>query len=272
MLRILEGICLWAGVTGYTVSFVLALAALVFRKDKYYAHSWLASVGALVLHTLTIAIRWVESGHAPVLWTYEHALFSSWFIALIMVLFAWRLPSVRVMGVVVAPVILLVLGYGLMSHGTATEPLPPPYKGNWLWLHVFFAWIAYSAFTVSAGSAILQLLKASGKMAWTRRLPDEKTLDDLTFRIICFGFIGLTFEMGAGALWAYGLWGRYWGWDRMETWTLVSWFIYAIYLHLRAIHGWRGQRMAWVAILGYIVMFVAFGGLAMMKGLHAPLL
>jgi ABC-type transport system involved in cytochrome c biogenesis permease subunit len=124
--------------------------------------------------------------------------------------------------------------------------------------------------------AVLQLLKikSSGDRGGglLSRLPGAETLEDLTFRIICFGFVSLAVEMGAGAIWAYKLWGRYWAWDPMETWTLISWLTYALYLHLKVTMGWRGARMAWLAIIAFVFILIAFGGMAMMMGLHAPLL
>ena len=78
--------------------------------------------------------------------------------------------------------------------------------------------------------------------------------------------------MGAGAIWAYGLWGRYWGWDPMETWTLISWLTYGLYIHLRATMGWRDARGAWLALVAFVFILIAFGGIAMMRGLHATLI
>lgn len=275
-MRVLEGLFLWWGIAFYAVSFCLYLWGIIFKKDRVTHLAWRAFVTAFILHTLTIVARWIESGHPPVLWTFEHTLASGWFVALVFILVGIRSPATRLAGVLVSPVILMILGYGIMSQGTAIEPLPPPYKSNWLWVHVTFAWLAYSAFAISAVVAVLQLLKSRRRAGrggvFLDRLPGAETLEDLTFRVILFGFIGLTVEMGAGAIWAYGLWGRYWAWDPMETWTLISWLTYGLFLHLRMTMRWRGVRMAWLAIVAFVFIFITFGGIGYMKGLHATLI
>lgn len=275
-MRLFEGISLWVGVFFYVVSFSLFLGGVIFKKERQVSFAWKGFIAAFVFHTTTIVVRWIESGHLPVLWPYEHALLSSWFVALIFIITCRWVSGLKIMGIAVFPAVLMVLGYGIMNQGVGIEPLPPPYQSNWLWVHVIFAWLAYSAFAFSAVVAILYLLKEralrkGNDSGLFQRLPSPEILDDLTFRIAFFGFVGLTIEMGAGAIWAYGLWGRYWAWDPMETWTLISWLIYALYLHLRVTMGWRGTKMAWIAIIAFASIFIAFGGIAMMMGLHGTL-
>lgn len=271
-MRLLEGIFLWAGLFFYVVSFSLFLSGAVFGREKQTLFAWRGFIAAFSLHSATIVVRWIESGHPPVLWTYEHALLSSWFVALIFIVSGRWASAIKTAGSAVSAVILMVLGYGIMSKETGIEPLPPPYQSNWLWVHVTFAWLAYSAFAFAAVVAVFYLLKEKGAGGFLKRLPLPDALDILTFRIVSLGFVGLTVEMGAGAIWAYGLWGRYWAWDPMETWTLISWVTYALYLHLRVTMGWSGARMAWLAIIAFCFVLIAFGGIAMMKGLHVTLI
>jgi cytochrome c-type biogenesis protein CcsB len=273
---IYEGIILWAAIGFYMMAFFVYLYAIVFRRDRTLSWGWRFIVTAFIFHVATMIVRWVITGHPPVLWTYEHALLSSWCVSLIFIITGTLRSSVRLIGIIVAPVVMLIIGYGLMSHGTAHEPLPPPYKSNWLWVHVAFAWFAYSAFALSAFAASVYLLKERAERVggWTflKRVPSLNILDDIIFRIIFFGFVGLSIEMGAGAIWAFGLWGRYWAWDPMETWTLISWLTYALYMHLWVTMKWRGSRMAWLSIAAFITILIAFGGIAMMFGLHATLI
>ena len=273
-----EGLLLWSAIALYVAAFTCFLSAAVFSKDRHGHLAWWAFVSGFALHTLTIVVRWVESGHPPVLWTFEHALASSWFVALVFIAAVRWAPFIRSAGVVVVPFVLFVLGYGMMAQGTGVEPLPPPYRSNWLWVHVSFAWLAYSAFAFASFVALFHLLKVmamrrgGGEGGVLARFPAPEALDELTFKVILFGFIGLTVEMGAGAIWAFGLWGRYWAWDPMETWTLISWVAYGLYLHLRVTMGWRGTRMAWVTLVAFVFILIAFGGIAYMKGLHTTLI
>lgn len=235
---------------------------------------WYFYVLAFVTHTLLIIIRWYLSGHPPVYWTYEHALASSWFAAFIFFGAVYITKPLKVLNFLITPFVLIVLIYGYQTGFTYIEGLPVAYQSNWMWIHATFAWMAYSSFAFSFFISIIYILKfkAIGPAKFLNLFPELDVLDLTIFRIIIFGFISLTIEMGAGAIWAYDLWGRYWGWDPMETWTLISWIAYVLYLHLRTTMGWKGVRSAWISILAFIFIFIAFGGIAMMKDLHKPLL
>ncbi len=92
----------------------------------------------------------------------------------------------------------------------------------------------------------------------TGRLPSAATLDRLAYRIIAFGFPIWTFAVMAGAIWAQEAWGRYWGWDPKETWSFITWTIFAGYLHARATSGWRGRRAAVIALAGFASLLVTY--------------
>lgn len=271
----LEGFLLWTAIAIYTVSFFSYLWCFIFKKEQYTDLIWKILLSAWIFQTICMVLRAVEAGHPPVYYTFEHALTSTWFVGMIYLVASRKSKKMQIMGVIVSAFIIMVIGYGMMSYGTQHEPLPPPYQNNWLWVHVTFAWFAYSAFLCSSVVAVLYLLRLKAYNLFSERfwdrLPSSEEMEELSFRIIIFGFIGLTIEMGAGAIWAYSLWGRYWAWDPMETWTLISWVTYAMYLHLRVTMGWRGAKIVWVALLAFIFIFISFGGLAMMKGLHQPL-
>lgn len=279
-MRFLEGALLWLGVSGFFFNFLFHLSAIVFKKDKLHKVAHYLFVFGFVFLTFSIAVRWVESGHPPVLWTYEHALSGAWVIAGVFSLVVAFNPTVRPLGVIITPIILLTLGHGVMSDYTGTEPLPPPYQHGWLWVHVGFAWVAYGAYYVSAGSAILYLLKEKSINKngeenihnFFKKIPQLKELDILTFRLIIYGFIAHIIMLGAGALWAYGLWSRYWAWDPIEIWTLISWLIYGLNIHLRATYKWKDKKAAWLAIISLIGVMIFFGGIGFIGGTHTPLL
>ncbi|HHL40005.1 MAG TPA: cytochrome C biogenesis protein [Deltaproteobacteria bacterium] len=268
-MRALEALLLWSTVGLYFVDFFIMLYAVVFGRRSLVRPGWLAAVAAFLFHSATIANRWIESGHPPVLWRFEHALAGSWLVAAIYLAVGRAAPQLRVLGVTVTPFVILMLGYGIMGGPASVEPLPPPYQSNWLWVHVFFAWAAYGAFVVAAAVGVYYLVKARGAGRDEVRLA---SLDELCFRVVIFGFVSLTVEIGAGAIWAYGLWGRYWGWDPIETWSLVTWVVYGLNIHLRASYGWKGSRAAWLAIASLAAVLVTFGGIGFIGGVHTPLL
>jgi ABC-type transport system involved in cytochrome c biogenesis permease subunit len=137
-------------------------------------------------------------------------------------------------------------------------PLMPALKSPWLTVHVITAIVAYSAFTLAAGIAVKQLGK---------HISPE---DNAIYMITAFGFIMLSLSIILGAVWAEQVWGRYWTWDPKETWALVTWIIYAIFLHLYNRRNWRGNNARILVIAGFIlVLFTFFGVNYLLPGLHS---
>jgi len=194
-MRVLEGVFLWVTISLYVVSLLLFLWRAVFKNERQELYAWKCWLIGFCTHSATILVRWIESGHPPVLWPYEHGLLSTWFIALIFILAGRWVPGLKILGIVVSPAVLMILGYGIMNQGIGIEPLPPPYRSNWLWVHVTFAWLAYGAFAFTAVVALLYIIRHmaprfTGK-AVLKWLPSPEVLDDLIFRVIIFGFAGI---------------------------------------------------------------------------------
>ncbi len=271
-----NGMVLWAAIVLYLAGFMLFLTGVVFNKRKTIERAWWLCVAGFTMHTLTIIVRWIESGHPPVLWRFEHALAGSWFVMAIYLAIVRNAKGLRVAGIIVSGFTLLMLGYGLMSS-KQIEPLPPPYQSPWLWIHVGFGWLTYGSYHIAAGTGILYLIKEwairKDKDGWFyRTLPATEVLEDVTFKLIIYGFIAHIVMLGSGAIWAYGLWGRYWAWDPIETWSLISWLVYALVIHLRVTYGWKGRRFIYLAILSVITIIILFGGIGFVGGVHTPLL
>lgn len=271
-----EAIFFWIAIWLYGASFIAFLFGVVFKKDRGVRLGWYLAVSGFVPQTISMAVRWAITGHPPVMRVYENSMLSSWFIvALFMALRKWHRKA-EIIGIAIMPIVLLMMGNGVMSR-PYLEPMSPPFQSNWLWLHVFFAWVAYGSFCVAAGFGVTYLLRErtdakNRAIDFYDRLPGLDALNDLMLRVIMFGFIALTVEVGAGAIWAYGLWGRYWGWDPIETWSLITWLVYGTYIHLGVTLGWRGRRMAWLAIFALIFVFITFGGIGYMSGVHTVIL
>jgi len=164
-----------------------------------------------------------------------------------------------------------MLGNGLQGQKELL-PLEPPYRSNWLYVHVLFAWLAFGSYMVAAGVGAVTILRQRLLNMFSFNLPVEKLLDELSFRLILFGFLAESIMIGSGAIWAHGLWGRYWGWDPVETWSLISWLTYGLNLHLRLTYGWRGKRAAWLAIFSLFGVIALFFGIGYISGLHTRML
>lgn len=280
-----EAVFFWIAVWIYGVSFISFLCGTVFKSEKWIRSGWYLALGGFFFQNLSMAARWIATGHPPVMGAFENSMLGGWFIMLLFIaLRSWHNKMV-IAGTVIVPAIVLMIGNGVMGDPVHI-PLSPPYKSNWLWLHVFFAWVAYGAFTIGAGLGLFYLLKErrvkkkdlrlktedEGRRSFYDRLPDVDIINDIILKVIIVGFVALTVEIGAGAIWAYGLWGRYWGWDPIETWSLITWLTYGTYIHLGVTLGWKGRRMAWLAIFALLSEFVTFGGIGYLGGIHTPIL
>ena len=264
----LEGLFLWSGITIYLVAFLCFLYGLLFRSERFLTFGWFGAVGGFVLHNLSIAVRWVASGHPPLFMPYEHFLALSWFVAVTYIATSVKSPTLRKLGVGVLPLSVMLLGIGMMSEGVEHQPLPPPYRSLWLWVHAV-SWFGYASFFAAAIYSVLFLVK---ERTQSTTLPSAEEFDRITFAMIVFGFITLAAGTGAGALYAYGLWGRYWAWDPIETWALITWLIYGLNIHLRVIYGLSGVSAAWLAIVSLVAAIITIGGLGFVGGIHTTLL
>lgn len=174
------------------------------------------------------------------------------------------------MGTFVSPILFLIIGYAAMRDKTI-RPLMPALDSKWLAIHVSLAILSYGAFAVAAGISAMYLLRDKfSDNSFNKGLAEKEKLDEIAYRIIAFGFIFLSMVMITGAIWAESAWGRYWAWDPKETWSFITWIIYAIYLHLRRSRGWQGKRAAIFAIVGFIcVVFTYIGVNTFIPSLHS---
>jgi len=260
-----EAVLVWLSVGLFTLGFCLQLVSLIFRK-RWTTLGVAAAIGGLAALTGTIAVRWLSTGHAPVMRDYENALVAAWISVGFFILIWARWRNLALIGLVVLPLVMLTLGYGIMST-PKLEPLTPPFRSGWLWVHVIFAWLAYSAYTIAASIGALYLWKErqAGSNPAPEQLPSLEVLDEQGFHFVIFGFITQAVMIVAGSIWASSLWGSYWSWDPIESWSLASWLAYGVYLHLRTTYGWRGKRMAWIAVGALVLVIISFFGMTIVR-------
>lgn len=223
-------------------------------------------------HTLTLITRYIEAGYTPVTNLHESLSFYAWMIVGILLLATLRY-KIYVLGAFLTTIALILM---LFAYALPKEilPLAPVLRSFWHPFHVFFAFLGNAIFTLAFCCGILYLiqehqLKSKKVGALVRRLPSLKVLDDLNYQALTFGFPMLTLGIITGAVWAEYAWGRYWGWDPKETWSLITWFLYAAMLHQRLTVGWRGRKAAIMAIVGFFsVLFTFLGVNLLLPGLH----
>jgi len=267
----------------YFASFVLYLFQVVLDKNFWGRTASLFARVGLAAHTLAIFWRWKASydlgiGHVPLTNLYESLIFFAWTIILIYLIFEWRIKS-RSAGVCVVPVAFLAMAYASIAPGISDkiEPLIPALQSNWLTSHVVTCFMGYAAFTVAFGCGIIYLVqdaimgKTEKKTGISGRLPSLTLLDALIYQCATLGFIFLTIGIMTGSIWAHYAWGSYWSWDPKETWSLITWLIYAIMLHSQYVRGWHGKRMALFAFIGFASVLFTYLGVNYLPGLHSYL-
>jgi cytochrome c-type biogenesis protein CcsB len=262
----------WIAVGSYVASSIVYVAVLIFEKEKFRKWGVSCAVAGLFFHTISLAVRWVETGHGPYISTYEIVSSDVWIAVLFFLVFQWRFKKFANSGILVMPLSFLLLGFALMGS-KEVRLLPPSLRSPWLFVHIIFAKIALAALLIAVAFSIISLLKNgkdffSGKII--SKMPRAEILDDYTYRLVALGFVSLTIMIISGAIWGNYAWGSYWSWDSAQTWSLAVWFIYGIYLHGRMTFHWRGDIAAWYIIFAFIFSIVAFFVIPyFVKGLHS---
>lgn len=227
----------------------------------------------IALHTASLVWITIAIGRLPYLNLHEYLLMFSWGAA---VLYAATelMTRDRSFGTFAMPVVTLLALVAYREPEVIQRSVMPALQSPWRVPHIISAVLAYSSFTIAYVAAAMYLVReraeAKSESFWASRLPALKVLDRVVYRAIAFGFLMQTILLITGAIWAQYAWGRYWGWDPKETWALITWLIYAAYLHTRITMGWRGRKSAILATIGFVaVMFTFFGVSKLLSGLHS---
>lgn len=279
-LQNLETSMFYIMVMAYALSMVFYWIWMASKKDWLGQFGTYLAIIGLIGNTSAIVLRMIIAGRPPLSNGYEFLLTFVWGVMAVY-LFAEFRYRLRTLGAFVLPIAFLLLMFIIMSMGPEermAQAIPPALKSQWLTFHVVTAMLAYGAFAISFGLGIMYLLKlnkenvkgkndAQGIIA---RFPDLDVLDELAYKVVGFAFPLLTLCIVTGAIWANYAWGTYWSWDPKETWSLITWIIYAGYLHARLMYGWKGKRAAWMAVIGFAaVLFTFFGVNYFLPGLHS---
>ncbi|MBQ4305076.1 MAG: c-type cytochrome biogenesis protein CcsB [Lachnospiraceae bacterium] len=261
----------------FTVTMLLYVAAMVVyflfiaaRREGMAKVAVILQTAGFILHTAALIVRGVGAGRLPLTNQYEFATSFAWGLCLVSLIFVYRYKF-HVLGAFAAPVIFLIIGYAAMQSKDVHE-LMPALRSNWLGFHVSSAIIGYGGFGVSFVLGIIFLMREYMKdqSFLDRHVPSREKLDLIAYRSVSLGLLFLTFCILTGAIWAERAWGSYWSWDPKETWSLITWIIYAAYLHLRINRGWKGKAAAVFAVIGFIaVIFTYIGVNTFLPGVHS---
>ncbi len=238
------------------------------------------TVTGLAAHMLGVLARGLAAHRVPWGDMYEFvtALTCVAVLFFLVVMIRYRAWS---LGLFVMAAVVGALGLAETVIYTPAGPLAPALQSYWLAIHVTAMTLATGIFLVAAVLGVVYLFAerharrlAAGQPAGNdgilRRLPGPEALDRLAYRTVVFAFPVWTFGLMAGAIWADQAWGRYWGWDPVETWAFITWVVYACFLHARATPGWKGRKAAWIQLTGFgCLLFNVIGVQVFITGLHS---
>jgi len=237
------------------------------------------TVLGVAIHAAGVITRAVGAGRVPWGNMYEF-LTTGAFVAVAVFLLALVRRDLRFLGTFVVGLAIIMLVAASVAYWTPVGHLVPALQSYWLVIHVSIAVLSSALFTLTFAMSALQLVQShrqktiaaggADKLGFMRLVPNALSLENLSYRINAIGFIGWTFTLMFGAIWAEKAWGRFWGWDTKEVWTFVIWVVYAGYLHARATRGWTGTRAAWLSIVGYLCVVFNFSIVnQFFSGLHS---
>ena len=279
----LESIALVLSIASVVIAIVLSLVAFIRKRKQNIHHTQETSKAAvstksafdiasgitviitILLITTAILSRAIETGHGPFSNMYEFALAFSWGIILAGFIFHLRYKTDSLLNISLI-IALLLLIFARVQYTPPNSLIPALQQSALLSAHVASAVVAYGTLTIGFIAAVLYLIQNKYQSPW---LPDLEVLDNITYKSVIIGFPFLTLLIVLGALWADIAWGRYWGWDPKETASLVTWLIYAAYMHTRLLKGWKGVRASILLIAGFIAIAFTFFGNYIFSGLHS---
>jgi cytochrome c-type biogenesis protein CcsB len=269
----------------YWISLSIPKNNLIFQVSKGLV------IISNILFMLTLSIRWISEGYFPLSNLYESLIFLSWGISFIHLIIEYKTQS-RLIGSIATPLMFFLSGFSSLTLPTDMQkalPLVPSLQSNWLMMHVSMMMVSYATLILGSLLSILYLAfisfsgqknqvaleSSTGALSTASSVTYSKlsllqTVDIWSYRIIGLGFPFLTIGIISGAVWANEAWGSYWSWDPKETWALITWLVFAIYLHSRLLKGWQGKQAAILGSCGFFVIWICYLGVNFLgKGLHS---
>ena len=244
----------------------LCFAGLAFKKEKLGKAAWFVFLAYFGVHSLFLVLWGFTVKRLPLSNQFEFASAFAWGVALMLLVLRGRLKA-DWLNAVILPAVLLILTYAALQN-MSTGDLMPALRSAWFGIHIGSAVFAYSAFVAAGCIGLRYVLQV--KKGLKEKDRQMQQLDYLSYRLVAFGFLFLTVVILSGAIWAEDAWGSFWAWDPKEVWALITWIIYAVYLHLRLRQGRSGLKMAWFVIVAVPVVLFTFAGVnTLLPGMHS---
>lgn len=278
------------------------LNLIVINTDRIQRITQIFIIVTNICLSSILTIRWITNHYFPLSNLYESLIFLTWCITFLNIIFRKQNKSRLIEGSTTTISLLIVIftSISVPKNMKIATSLVPALQSNWLIMHVTVIILSYAALMIGSLLSFLFLIISRGKdiniqgnsgnystkilisnkannlnnadtsVYRYNRINLLESLDNLSYRIIGLGFPLLTIGIVAGAVWANEAWGSYWSWDPKETWALITWLVFAIYLHSRLNQSWQGKKPAILASFGFIIIWVCYLGVNFLgKGLHS---
>ncbi|HAX99239.1 MAG TPA: c-type cytochrome biogenesis protein CcsB [Candidatus Atribacteria bacterium] len=258
----------------YIIGTSIFLIYLIKPKLLFAQVAFYFTILGFVFHSTILIYRYFTYAYFPVTNLHQSLFFFAWCLIGIFIIFNIK-HKIPVLGSFVTPLACVFLSSSATIFSQCPIPIPPSLRSIWLPIHTSLSFLGEAFFALAFCGGLMYLIQENQikNKKWSQflhRLPSLQTLDDLNYLCLCFGFPFLTLGIITGSIWAEYTWGSYWNWDPKETWSLVTWLIYAALLHGRLIIGWRGKRAALFSIFGFAVVLFTFLGVNLfLPGLHS---
>ena len=256
----IELLSFWATLVAYSLISIIAIFGVVLRKRPERTLLALMT-SAVLLHTMAIGARWLRIGHLPVINGFEMLSANLWGLMLAVCIGYWLLPKVRAFAAILMPIVIMIMAWMLLKPTTESS-LPPTYETIWLYIHIAFIKLFLGCAFIALGISGIVLMRAAnvGRSRFAS-MPDDKALDGRAYRFMALALIFDTLGITAGSIWAQDAWGRYWSWDPLETWSLITWLAIGLSLHVRAPFKTTPLTNAWLTVGVFCVAFFTFFGI-----------
>lgn len=245
----------------YLASLLVCGAAVTMRGEWIRRASHALFLIAFASCTFLIVSRWIEAGRPPFKSFYESLVFAIWTISFVTVIMEFKY-KMKVLTFLANLSILGIFLFALNKRDADVITLPPALQ-TWLFIpHVISYFLSYGALFVSGLGAILYLVYPGG-LPLHPSLGHQKRIDfsEFSYEIAKIGFLFLTAGLLLGAWWGQVAWSNYWGWDPKENWALITWLIFAAYLHFRNVPDMSKRNLSWVLIIGVMAIIFTYLGM-----------
>ena len=252
----------------YVLAAFLFVGDLVARQTRLNRYALISLGAGAASHTMDLITRGLQAGNIPVANFAQSLSFLAWIIALasLVLIMRFKMPAI---GAFTAPAMAVAMGAAYVLMPGEAHKLPSTLRSAWLPIHVTLAFFGEALFVLAASVSLVYLvhesrLKTKRSLGTIgQKLPSLEKLDRINYRLLGWGFVLLSLAMVTGAIWAANAWGRFWSWEPIESWTLVTWLLYAGLLESRLAAGWRGRRAATLTLAVFTVLVGSYLGVSL---------